>query len=241
MAASALQKIDEREHARKRRQRTIIRTAVPVFCLCIAALFGIGVWRSVTPQGTSAVQPDSSTDKGNAGTIIPDDSDVIVINKLESITADRMNIALLDEDFVKMSASELNEYYGINVFPVVPSDLVNWDNAEDFGGYGIYRREKGGGEIYFDQNVLNYSNPDYTRNVNIEVSKDRLPFLDFSIDPDELAGSTISGNSVYLGCNDAGYYQARFIYRSTGFVLTTYGLSQDEYVSVVQSIINDTD
>lgn len=248
MATSALQKIEEHERIRKNRNIFITRTIVPILGLFLAVFIGISTWqfgifeRFSTPQHTLQYTPQHTpqnpiTSSDNANTTANENNDIIIINKFDDISADKMNICLLLADFVELSASELNEYYGTKVFPAVPSDLTNWDKSDEFGGYGIYRRNQSKGDVYWDQNVLNYSNNDFTRNVNIEVAKNKLPVMDFGIEEKNIKKSTISGNDVYIGLSESGYYYAKFIYNNTGFVLTADGLSQEEVIAVIRSIV----
>lgn len=160
--------------------------------------------------------------------------DIIVINELESISSDRQNICLLVDDFVAMNKEQLTAYYGIDVFPEYPDDLKAWDEESN---YGIYKREKGTGEVYWDGIVINYSNEDFSRNLNVEVEKGNLPFTciaDFS-KIEEI--SVINGIEVGLGKNENGYYFAEMIYEGVGFRIIAQGLSEEEVVSVVKSLI----
>ena len=240
MAASALQKIEEYGEMQEHRKKTLSIIAAPVLSFCLVALFGIGFWQLAVSQDTALTQ--QTTQNGISGTDASETTDekgndIIFINQTEYIPADKFNIELLEEDFVEMSALQLNMYFGINVFPTVPSDLFNCDKAEGFGGYGIYQRNDDTGEIYWDQNILNFSNNDFTRSVNIEISKNKLPVMDFGVGEETSEESIISGVSVYLGCNKDNIYQAKFIYKNTGFVLTTDGLSQDEVLMIIKSVI----
>lgn len=238
MAASALQRIEEHEKIRERKRKTIDKIATPAVSFCLVTLLGIGAWQFGTPQDVVSPQKGTQTiivSTGDEDATVKS-NDRIFVNLTEGFSADKINIDLRIEDFVKMSALQLNEYYGTNVFPAVPADLKDWAEADDFGGYGIYRSDNGLGDIYWDQNVLNYSNSDFTRNVNIELAKDRLPILDFGLDA-ELKESIISDCSVYLGIDKEGNYQARFIYNDTGFVVNADGLSREEFVAVIKSIL----
>lgn len=251
MANSALRRIEKHKEIHQKRKQRIRRITVPTLCFCFAAVLGIIIWKSEVSPRISLSQPMPSS--GIAGTDFGDitsskepsqfseTENVIVINQLESIISDhaRADIAvdLSPDDFVKMSDSELNTYYGIDIFPSVPSDLTNWDTADDFSGYGIYRREKGTGEVYWDQTVLNYSNSDFTRDINIEITKDHLPFVCFAVDKTEYQKSRINGTDIYIGISVEGIYQAQFMHNNVGFIFTGKGLSQEEFVAVIQSIV----
>lgn len=160
--------------------------------------------------------------------------DIIVINEMDDLSSDKQNICLLVDDFVVMNKEKLTAYYGIDVFPDYPADLKEWDVES---GYGIYRREQGTGEVYWDGIVINYSNEDFSRSLNVEVEKGNLPFsciADFS-KIEEL--SVINGIEVGLGKNENGYYFAEMIYEGVGFRIIAQGLSEEEVVSVVKSLI----
>lgn len=171
---------------------------------------------------------------GEAETVLEEKQDGIIINELDNISSDRQNICLLVEDFVVMDKAELIDYYGINVFPDYPADLKEWEVES---GYGIYKREKGTGEVYWDGIAINYSNEDFSRSLNVEVEKGSLPFTciaDFS-KIKEL--SVINGTEVGLGKDENGYYFAEMICEGVGFRIITYGLSEEEFVSVIKSLI----
>ena len=229
MADSALSKIAEIEKEVQKRKKMMVRTAIPS-ALCAALLLGAGLYGGVR-------QLPLSPSQAAAGTVSGFVQDRIVVNTVDFDSADKINVTLSPNDFVKMNPDELNQYYGINIFPAVPSDLVNWDTAEDFSGYGIYRRENGAGSVYWDQLVLNYSNGDFSRTVNLEVAKGEQPLMDFTVASDDIKTSLISGTAVCLFCNSSGIYQARFLCHDTGFVLTADGLSRDEVISVIRSIV----
>lgn len=163
----------------------------------------------------------------------------IYINPLDAIPQGRnlMNFALHQNDFIKMSREELCEYYGANIFPQVPEDLKNWDASPEYE-YGIYRRSNGSGEVYFDQNVINYSNDHFSRSVNIETAKGRMPLYDVAVfDGDDFIKSSIGGVDVGISGTEDGFYYAQFMYQGVGFRIITEGLSQAELISVLESII----
>ena len=104
---------------------------------------------------------------------------IIRINHIDGISDDRLklNFDLNADDFISMSRTDLLGYYGINIFPEVSQDLTNWDITGEYK-YGIYRNPEG--EVYYDVNIINYSNHDFTKSLNIEVSKGKLPATDIA-------------------------------------------------------------
>lgn len=249
MANSALQRIEEHEKMQRNRRKLIAKTVVPVLGIGVIMAAGIAMRQVGKTQGNEVnsdnLKLTAQAGEGNSDNTgvtaskenAIDNADKIIINDIDGVEADKMNINLSADDYVKMTVSELNDYYGMDIFPTVPSDLVSWDKADDFNGYGIWRRDGGTGEVYWDQSVLNYSNTDFTRSVNVEVAKGQLPVMDFGVSETEAAKSVISNTDVYLGRSELGYFQARFICNDTGFVITTEGLSQDEVIEVIRSVI----
>lgn len=225
MALNALDKIYKHKKMRKRK---IITISTISFSLIL--LFGININQSknsapVYQQNNVINYDDTSKNK-----------DIIVINPINSIVSVKYDIELFPADLIKMTALELNEYFGINVFPTVPNDLVNSNETDNFTNYGIYQKNNTPNSVYWDQNILNYSNHEGTRTICIEIAKNNLPVIDYFTYQDKIEASTISGNCVYLGYDNTSIYQAYFIYNNVGFVLTTNGLSQDEVIAVIKSI-----
>lgn len=230
MAENALERIREREKALKKRKKILIGTLTPALCICIAVLTGFGLHRNTLDAVPSPQANITETEE----------HDIIYINENADISdgALKMNIGLKWEDFVKMSPEELEAYYGTKIFPDIPADLKMWDSEEDSVGYGIFRRNKGKGEAYYDHTVWNYSNAAYTRDVNIEIEKGRIPYVDFaSPDEEDYQKSVLSGCEVYLDHTEGGYYHARFMHNGVGFFLTADGLTEEEFISTVRSLL----
>ena len=70
------------------------------------------------------------------------------------------------DNFVRMTDAQLVEYYGADFFPEVPEGFVRKDDA-----LGIYRRENGTGDVYFDLNHVNYWAADGKTLVSVGVAK----------------------------------------------------------------------
>ncbi len=165
-----------------------------------------------------------------------DTENSVYINKVEIIGDERekMLYALLCEDFVEMTGEQRCEYYDTNIFPVVPTDL---EEAEENQNGGIYRRDNGKGEVYHDTIYLNYGNNDFTREVNVTVSLGRLPFSCFAFEVKDFAPSVINGTEVGIALSDSGIYYAEFIYKTAGFRICAYNLTEAEFVEVISSLI----
>lgn len=151
-----------------------------------------------------------------------------------ALPANKMNICLSNNDYVSMSREEMIEYYGVDYIPDVPDDIKPW---KDEGSSGIYRRNGGTGEVYWDKDILNFSNDDFTREVNLEIAKGHLPFCDYLHFKGTEKMSVINGTEVYIGLTDSGYYYTEFMYKDAGIRIVANGVSEDEFVSIITSII----
>ena len=234
----------EQYNAEQKRKRSIItRTVTSMCCVCLVALLGFGMWQggmfNTTPPNQTVedalypgVKDNFDESKGES----PDNpaaNNKIVINTISGISSNRMKINLAVEDFVEMSREEMIEYYGIDYFPDVPADMKAWEG----GRLGVFKRNGGTGEVYWDQDVLNYSNEEITRHINIEVAKGNIPFLDYGMFSVEDETSVINNVELKIGLTDDGRYFTEFMYKNVGFIISAEGLTQDEFVSVIASIV----
>ncbi len=227
IAENVFRRRDEYIAEKQLKRQRFTRTMMPICCTCLVAVIGFGALQVFLPHK----QPTHAEPKNT-----------IIINEIDYLPheLDKFLFNLVLDDFVPMDKDELNDYYGINVFPMVPTDIKEWDDST----YGIYKREGGKGEIYWDQMVLNYDNDDFSRGVNIEVKKGSLPVLDYVFGisnyddrTDDKAKSFINGTEVVLAMSDEACYHALFMYQDVGFCVNTRGLTQDEFIAVVKSLI----
>ncbi len=225
----------EIEVANKR--RILIRTGTPAICTCLALMVGFGIWREHGKEAQA--QPFETTVNSAPNSIqatasVPAANNKIVINHCDVVPSARFNICLLLDDFVKMNPAD---YYGIDVFPSVPEDLSQWGNTD----FGIFRRNGGIGQVYWDQIVLNYANKDLSRRVNAEIRKGGLPLLDYGFDygsgQDDEKKSLINNCEVTVVYNESFGFYALFMYKNVGFMVNGFGISQDEFVEILCSII----
>ena len=149
------------------------------------------------------------------------------------LSAAKMNICLHKEDFISMSQQEMIEYYGVNYIPDVPEDMKPWENETS----GIYRRNGGTGEVYWDKDILNFSNDDFTREVSLEITKGHIPFCDYIHFRGTEEMSVINGEEVFVGLTSSGYYYTEFMYKGAGFIIIANGVTEEEFVAIIASII----
>lgn len=223
--------------AAKKKRIGIFLSVCSCFVFCFIA---IGIMHSgvISKKPANTPEKDITNISTEPTKPIHEEQIQMYINEVAELPGtDRNYICLLGDDFIKLTAAELCDYYGKNVFPTVPDDLKNWDSASDFAGYGIYRRNNGTGEMYNDVNILNYSNSDFSRNVNIEVTTMPLIFIDFLFDRPEYKKSVIMDTEIFIDKTNNGYYFVEWSENNIEFFINADGLSESEFVSVVKSLI----
>jgi len=234
-----LKRRNEYEEMQTRRQRSALRVAVPVCSVALVAAMGVGIWKS----GVFA-KPPVMGESGNSGVsaagqfVSPDDphaNDKIVFNKVDTFSNYAHDFALNAEDFIEMTYEEMLEYFGAELIPDVPEDLT-LEEYED-RRYGIYRRDGGTGEVYYDNTGFDYFTQDGIRSVRIEAAKGRLPVSCAFIADDCKEKSYIRGVEILMCNMNEGFYSAELMVRDVGFRIESYKLSEEEFVGVVSSII----
>ncbi len=165
----------------------------------------------------------------------------VFINELSTgLSEDRAIYNLSWDDFVSMEKEELIKFYGVNIFPtVIPNDI--FEVPEEVKP-GVFKRDKGKGEVYHSQNLVNYYSNDFTRSINIEVAKGEIPFtcVSFNVDNNDVKESIINNNPVTIGhyiANADSYYYALFIYKDVGFIVSATNLTQTEFIDMLSSIL----
>lgn len=256
MVNSLLERRERYAAGQKRKRLIITRTVTPMCCICLVALMGFGMWQAgmfhTTPSGKTAENAlyPGRKDKFVESELEFQEQEVCRLEKENSAANNKIvvnnkrivheiciedSICLFDDDFVVMDKAELNEYYGINIFPTVPDDIKEWEEQQ----FGIYRRNGGTGEVYWDGTVSNYfnSDEDFPRTVNIEIKKDSLPLYHHILFEEADEKSVINNVEVAIAHSDNGYYYTQFMYYNVGFQIIAGGLSQDEFVAVIESLI----
>ena len=244
MVNSLLERRKRYAAEQKRKKMVITRIVTSMCCVCLIALLGLGVWHSgmfgtALPVQTvdDALYPgikDNFDESKGESPDHPASNNKIVIHEIADIPNGKNHICLLVDDFVSMDETALKEYYGVNIFPTVPEDLTEWEEQKEY--FGIYRRNGGTGEVYCDTQILNYSNKDLSRTVNIEGVKDGLSLCDCIFEATE-EKSVINNLEVAIGHSATGHYYAQFMNQNVVFKIVAGGLEQDEFVSVISSLI----
>lgn len=227
----------------KKKRKSLMSVATSLCCLCLVALLGFGMWQggmfNTTPPDQTledALYPgikDNFDESKGESPDNPSANNKIVINTINGISADKMNINIAVDDFVKMTREEMIEYYGVDYIPDVPADIKPWEDERS----GIYKRDGGTGEVYWDTDILNYSNEDFTRSVHVEVDKGSYVLQDYLYFKGTEEKSVINNVDVLIGLTENGYYYSEFMYKGVGFLIDAEGVTLDEFVAIISSII----
>lgn len=227
----------------KKKRKRVMGVATSLCCFCLVALLGFGMWQggmfNTTPPDQTledALYPgikDNFDESKGESPDNPSANNKIVINTINGISADRMNINIAVDDFVKMTREEMIEYYGVDYIPDVPTDIKPWEDERS----GIYKRDGGTGEVYWDTDILNYSNEDFTRSVHVEVDKGSYVLQDYLYFKGTEEKSVINNVDVLIGLTENGYYYSEFMYNGVGFLIDAEGVTEDEFVAIIASII----
>lgn len=172
----------------------------------------------------------------NSGTVTSPSviDNIVFVDAEEFPTVDRMYIALMTNDRIQLSSAQLNAYYGTNVFPDnIPDDLTL--HSEHFF---IYRKNNGKGDVYHDGNAIRYLDESMTRGFSINVDKNGMPFDFCNIFAAVDSFSVVNGTKVGFAQMDGGEnLLAEFIYQEVGFRIIASGVTQDEFIAVVKSLL----
>ena len=228
----------------KKKKKRVMGVATSLCCFCLVALLGFGMWQggmfNTTPPDQTledALYPGIKDNFDESRGESPDDpaaNNKIIINSIDGISADRMNINLHVDDFVEMTRDEMITYYGVDYVPDVPDDIKAWEEEQSSG---IFRRNGGTGEVYWDADILNYSNKDFTRSVHVEVDKGSYVLKDYFYFRGTEEKSIINNHEVIIGLSENGYYYSEFMYNGIGFLIDAQGVTEEEFVAIIASII----
>lgn len=236
-------RIDAYETGLEKRRKILGKVTVSLGCICLIALLGF----LLIPSNEDPLPPGSLQVPTLDPPPVKVDLDIlywentVVVNPIDKISAETDFIALHRDDYISMTEEEINAYFGMNIVPHVPEDL---ERELTYAGstvhYGIYRRDQGAGDVYFDSQQLiwvdgHYGN--FTRRVAIEVYKDGLPLPCYSLIGEKYQPSTVKNVTVLLGQDPEGMYLAEMMYGDVCFRMYIVGLSQEEIISIIESLI----
>lgn len=215
----------------------------------------------ILPSQTEGQSPDNSSTQnvsnpGNTSKADVENPMTIVINRLsDTPKASDGDIGLNWDDVITMTAEQLQDYFGTQIYPLVlPPEFLN-DFIVDDSWYGrFFVFENNNGEIYYDQNDILYESKkaaefheqngyrDYSLpSILITVSKERAIFNDARISvlyESELEISNINGNEVTISAYTDKYGENFFAYFvKDGVNFEVYGnlILQDDFIDMLVS------
>lgn len=261
MVGSLLRRRAEYEENRRKRRKTVLRLSGAVCSLALVVFIGAGVsggwWIAAQPElptvtptqiSTEPTAEQTDTKPTVQPTVAPTQEpevivlqpekmeNKIVIHEIEDTANSLFYFALMWDDFIPMTEDELRDYFGTEFVPEVPEDLASLRRET---ALGIYRRDGGTGEIYHDEQRLEWVTEDYSRGLSVTVRKDRLPYQFFALlNQEEMEVSEIRGVEVSIGQTEYGTWLAEFLYKDAGFRICADGLTQEELVAVIESLLD---
>lgn len=164
------------------------------------------------------------------------EKDVLYFNKIDTKKTMIKRCYDKDEnekDRVYLSKKKLLKHFGKNIFPKVPEDMsLKMDKK---GKFPVYKKNKKG-KIYYDRQSLNYADELYNKHISIGVQKGEYS------SSYEIRGKVKGvkfGETVTTLFQDKKrkIYYAEFMVDGLDFHVYSRGISSDEFVKVVESLV----
>lgn len=164
------------------------------------------------------------------------EKDILFFNKLDTKKTMIKRCYDKDEnekDRVYLSKKKLLKHFGKNIFPNVPSDLSL--KMDEKGKFPVYKKNKKG-KIYYDRQSLNYADELYNKHISIGVQKGEYS------SSYEIRGKVKGvkfGETITTLFQDKKrkMYYAEFMVDGLDFHVYSRGISSDEFVKVVKSLV----
>ncbi|MBR5272924.1 MAG: hypothetical protein IKU25_05995 [Clostridia bacterium] len=250
------ERIAENERTKRKNRKTIMRAVCSFGCVCLIALVGIGVWHNGKTPVSSTQGSQSTTIAGenndlqigtNTGEVIFGNGEIFfntITEKIPFENPDQNGIAVFRDDEIPMTKEEINEYFGINVFPTCPygfEETPHW--------LGIFKRNKGTGDVYFDTNQLQYTNADNSKTIAVTFGTNCVRYLNedfwsdmyedfFGVKYDDIKKSNIDGVEFLIVEMAHNQYYAEFTYEGVMFSVFSENATRNEFLLTISSIIS---
>ena len=159
--------------------------------------------------------------------IFSDDTSNIIVNKINNL-----NLTNIDADIKLKEINNVNlPWYDMFNNINIPIDL------DKFYGYGIYTKNNSNNEYdILNSYVYEYFNLDNNRKIKIAFSSTNKPIRDYFFDIDDAKESNINDNKLLVYQSEDAYF-TKFKYNEYYFDIETHGISIDELISLLKSII----
>lgn len=189
-------------------------------------------------------QPQASTNNDTANPPVVANVSVY-INEVEKIPSFmEAMICLNEEDYVPMTDNEFLNYYGVSfsIEKDVPALKLQLQNPEYING--IYKNDQRG--IYCDSHTFVFATDGNTQRIEVALDK-TAHYPGFIVEAYEfehaLIQSEINGVAVtifqYTGWDGDNCYHTEFLNNGSAYCITSYNLSQEDYVAALASVISD--
>jgi len=220
-------------------KQTWVRWLSVAACLClmILCIFTLPIFKQtpstpITP-GNNSSQP---TTPNNA---------LLYINQLKQEPSfQSATISLNVNDFVSMTDDEFLNYYGVSfsINKALPALELQPQNPAKRNG--IFKNSSRG--IYYDSHTFVFANDANTQRIEVTLSKGAYyPGLIVGTAESnaQLKQSELGGFAVtifqYAGENGSTCYHTEFLNNGIAYCITSYNLSQKDYVAALTSVIAD--
>ena len=159
--------------------------------------------------------------------IFSDDTSNIIVNKINNL-----NLTNIDADIKLKEINNVNlPWYDMFNNINIPIDL------DKFYGYGIYTKNISNNEYdILISYIYEYFNLDNNRKIKIAFSSTNKPIRDYFFDIDDAKESNINDNKLLVYQSEDAYF-TKFKYNEYYFDIETHGISIDELISLLKSII----
>lgn len=233
----AIGSIDSSLIARCENERTYIRKTAWIRRSAIAACFCIVILCAITiPLNNHSTNPLTDPSHNNPPAVT---ENIIVVNELsEEPSFEIATINLNLSDFISMTDKELLNYYEVELN--VPSLKLQPQDINKFNG--VFKNKARG--IYYDSHTFVFTSKDGLQRLEVLLGKE-TGYPPSIIDSDEsnqaLVQSKIDGMSVtifsYTNFEGNRCYHTEFSANDVSYSITSYSLTQENFVAALTSII----
>lgn len=162
-----------------------------------------------------------------ANYIYSDVTSNIIINKINEFDLTKLDADIKFEEINSVNLPWNDMFNNINI----PKDL------DKFYGYGVYTKNDSNNEYnILNSYVYEYFNLDNNRKIKIAFSNTNRPIRDYFFDIDYAKKSNINDNKLLIYQSEDTYF-TEFKYSEYYFDIETHGISIDELIIFLKSII----